>query len=445
MLSLFKENKITLTLAIPIITGQLSQMLLGLIDTLMIGRVGTDELATAAFVNVLFNTPFVLAIGLFAAVSMQVSHEHGASKHAEAAESFRHGLLVSIVTGFLLCALLIGIMPFLEHLRQPPEILRLTPSYLFWMALSLIPMVPALTIKSFAEAKNRPWEVLWIMLSTVLINVVLNYLLIFGNFGFPKLGLAGAGIATFLARLMSFLALWLYLTRSKKLAESRPHKWLKPLEIKRCWALLKMSAPIAGQLAMEIGSFSIAALFIGQFGSAALASHQIGLTCAAFMFMIPLGLSMAVTIRVGHSRGAGEYTRCKNIILGAHGTAFLIMSTSAVCFTFYGEALASVFTQDPIVIQTAATIFTIVAFFQIFDGAQIISMGALRGLHDVNVPTLIIFISFWIIGIPFGVWLGFAQNLEASGLWIGLATGLGLAATALSLRVQKLIATNSHQ
>lgn len=412
-------------------------MLIGLVDTIMIGRVGTVELAAAAFTNVIFNFPFVVGIGLFAAVSVLVAQSHGAEEHKDGEEAYRNGYLLSLICGIVLAGALLATIPFLSLLGQPEEVVEATPRYLVWMALSLIPTLPMLTIKNFAEAKNRPWTVLWIMLGGVMVNIVMNYILIFGHFGAPALGLAGAGIATLIARLVTWWALWIYQKHAPALAESRPERWLKPLNIEKCKQLIKIGLPITGQLSMEFGSFAAAALIIGTFGSTALAAHQITINCAAFSFMIPLGLAMAVTIRVGHSIGAKEPERCMKILIGGHATSLMAMGVTATAFLFAGEAIASQFTRDPEVIALTVSLLFYAAAFQIFDGAQVISMGALRGIKDVNIPTAIIFTSFWIIGIPFGAWLAFYGGQEATGMWMGLATGLAIAAVVLTIRLVK--------
>ena len=262
----------------------------------------------------IFNFPFVLGIGLFVSVSVLVSHAHGARKDSEAAEALRNGILLAGLLGLLLAGLLLASLPFLDLFQQPAEVTAAAPGYLFWLALSIIPTIPQLTIKNFSEAKNHPWPTLWIMLASVLLNMLLNYILIFGHLGCPRLGLQGAGLATFLARSVSLAVLWIYLTRSKRLASSRPTRWLRPLNGTVCKQVCKIGLPVSGQLMMEFGSFAMTALLIGQFGSAALAAHQITLSCAAFTFMIPLGMAMAVTIRVGHTLGAGERDRCRKIV-----------------------------------------------------------------------------------------------------------------------------------
>lgn len=186
---------------------------------------------------------------------------------------------------------------------------------------------------------------------------------------------------------------------------------------------------------MEFGAFAATALLIGQFGSAPLAAHQITLTCAAFTFMIPLGMSMAVTIRVGHAIGAKESARCRRIVIGAHASTFLIMGITALIFVTLGSEIASAFSDDSQVIAITIQLLMLAAAFQVFDGAQVISMGALRGIQDVNIPTGIVFVSFWVIGIPTGCVLAFQNAMSALGLWIGLTLGLAIASVVLTFRL----------
>ncbi|WP_269522119.1 MATE family efflux transporter [Coraliomargarita parva] len=434
MNTILQETKKTFTLATPIIAGQVSQMLLGLADTMMIGRVGTVELAAAAFVNVLFHFPFVVIIALYVAVSVKVSHAYGAERQKEAAESFRTGFWLTVIAGIILSLALIALIPILPWFNQPEEVVAIAPSYLVWVSLSMIPLSPAMCIKSFAEALNRPWTVFWIMLGSVLLNVCLNWMLIFGHLGMPALGLPGAGIATFLARLTTVLVLWCYVNRSMDLAPCRPPRWFARMQGGEVLSMLKITGPISGQLTMEFGAFAVTALLIGFFGSAPLAAHQVTISCSGTAFMIPLGLSMALTIRVGHSLGSNAIAQCKRIIIGAHGASTLLMVMTALTFVFLGETLASLFTADPEVIRIAAKLLLVAAFFQIADGAQIISNGALRGMEDVNTPALMLFVSFWILGLPFGAFLSFKQAVGPIGMWTGLAIGISLAATALTFR-----------
>lgn len=435
MSSVLSQNKRTLALALPIMAGHVSQMLLGLADTVMIGRVGTTELAAAAFANVIFNTFFVAAIGLFIAVSVNTAHEHGAKRDQEAAEILRNSLSIAVLIGISLAIILCALNPILYIFKQPQSVTILAPKYLFWLSISLIPAVPALTVKSFCEAKNQPWSVLWIMLGGVALNVALNYILIFGNLGFPRLELIGAGMATFISRMTILFLMLHYIKKSKRLVSSIPKKWIGRLNKEKIVSLLKVGLPSAGQLTIAFGSFSITALLIGQFGNTALAAHQIALTCTALIFMFPLGIGMAVSIRVGHSIGGKDATTCYPITWSAHIISFLITGFFALSLIVYSTTVARLFSSDPYLVELSASLLKIVALFLIFDGAQAISMSALRGLRDVIVPTILIFFSFWIFAIPFGALLAFKLNFGAPGLWIGLASGLALGALLLTMRL----------
>jgi len=435
MKTITKELKTTLALALPIMAGQLGQMLLGLADTLMIGQVGTVELAASAFVNVLFHIPIVLGIAISAAASVQISHAHGSGHHREAGDALRHSLWISLGVGLVIGTAIIGLIPFLHLFGQPPEVLAATPSYLFWVTLSVIPMMPSMVFRGYAEARNHPWPVFWIMMVGVLLNILLNYLLIFGKLGFPELGLTGAGIATFLSRALTMAYLFWYITRSKTLADSRPSRWIAPLDRAASGGLIRLAFPIGGQIAMEFGLIAVTALLIGGFGAVQMASHQIAITCAATTFMLPMGLSMAVTIRVGHRIGAGARGQCQKIILGAHATGFFIMATAACTYVFFRQDIAGAFSNDPAVIQLTGTLLLITAVFQIFDSLQVISMGALRGLKDVRVPTGIVFIAYWLLTLPLGWVLAYGPLPGAVGFWTALATGLAVAALALTTRL----------
>jgi MATE family multidrug resistance protein len=431
----FQENRKTLLLALPLIAGQVSQMLLGLTDTLMIGRVGTVDLAAAAFANALLYLPLSFAIGLSIAVSIQVAHSFGRGRREQAGESLRNGLLIGAMLALVLTVSICLSVPFLGYLQPPEEVLAIVAPYLYWVGFSFLAMVPIMVLKGFAEAQSESWMVLWIQLGGVALNVFLNLIFIFGHLGLPAMGLTGAGIATCLARFATLGALMYYLFKSKRLAVALPAKWIQPWDRGECQALAKIACPISGQMLIEIGAFAAGAFLVGQFGAVALAAHQIAVTCATLTFMLPLGLAMAVTIRVGHAVSAQETERCQRIVVGAQQMGMAMMLCFALVYIFLGEFIAEGFTADPEVIALTVSILVIVAIFQVFDGIQVVSSGALRGMRDVNFPTGILFVCFWLVAIPGGAALGFYGGFGTLGMWMGLASGLGLAAVALSVRL----------
>lgn len=428
---LLHENKHTLQLAFPIIVSHLGQMLLGLTDTVMIGRVGTVELAAVALMNTLIHMVMVLGIGLAVAVSIQISHAHGAGELPQKRLILLHGTLLSFLLGLLTWAGMVLTLPHLDLLRQPQEVLAVFPRYLHWIAPSMALMMPIMVFKSFAEAQNRPWGVFSIQFGGVLLNIGLNALLIFGKLGFPALGLGGAGLATFLSRLLTLLAMAVYLNR--RFSEAARGKI--SLIRREFLSLIHLATPITAQMLMEFGAFAMSALLIGQLGSLPMAAHQIALTCAATTYMIPMGLSQAVGIRVGQALGAHAISRCRQIILGAQALTLVVMGGFAVMYLTLGEPLARAFTPDPELIALSVALLSITGIFQLFDGVQVVSVGALRAMKDVKIPALLSFVGYWLISFPFGVWLGMGLGRGVTGFWTGLATGLGIAACSMSLRL----------
>jgi len=386
-------------------------------------------------VNVLMTIPIVVGAGLSASVSVQVSHAYGAGDHRTLGESVRHGLAWSLVLALGAAVLLWGLIPVLDWFGQSPEVVAKTPPFLFWIAASTIPMLVTTALKSYCEGQNKVWPVFWILSSGVLINILLNFWLIFGGAGVPALGLAGAGISTFLARAFVLVILWWYLHREEHFAENRPERWLAQLDGAEIRLLGVLMLPIMGQMLLEMGVFATSAVLLGWLGPVPLAAHQVAITCAATTFMLPLGLSMALTIRVGQAVGSGERERAGAIIWGAHGLSLLIMVSTAGVFWLMREPIARAFSPDVAVASLAASLLVVAGFFQIVDGAQVVSMGALRGLKDVRMPTALVGGAYWGVALPLGATLCFGLHQGAFGFWVGLATGLAVAALLLTWRL----------
>jgi MATE family multidrug resistance protein len=428
------ELRKTLLLAVPITAVHLSQMILGFVDTLMIGRVGVVPLAGAAFANALSNILFIAGIGLLTAVSVLVSHAYGAGNRREAGEMLRRGLVIAVVSGTGIFAVIWGSFPLLGLLGQPEEVIIACKPYLWYMALSIPVALATICFKNYAEAQEAPWPGFWTGLVAVFLNIFLNWVLIYGNLGMPAMGLEGAGLATFISRIANLLLLIAWLKRDKGFIESWPRRWLGALPMEALSSMVRLGFPVALQLVMEIGAFAASALLMGWLGVIEMAAHQIALTYAATTFMIPLGISLAVAIRVGHVIGAGQPERARPIGFGAVGFGVLASAVFASVFIGFNETLVSLFTKDPETISLAAILIIIAGFFQLFDGTQALSVGALRGCKDVKVPTYVIFAAYWLIGIPIGALLAFQFGLGAPGVWIGLASGLGAAAIGLLTR-----------
>jgi putative efflux protein, MATE family len=431
------ENRRTLALAVPIVAGFVGQMAMGWADTIMIGRVGVVPLAACAFANTVLMVPLVFGFGVLSAVSVRASHAHGADNPAEAGETLRAGLVLAAVLG-LGVALLVQLgLPLLPLFGQKPEVNAACGNFLLLCAWSVIPVYLTTALKSFCEALSRPWVPFWIVLGSVFLNIGLNWLLIYGNWGLPAMGLDGAGLATLLARIAATLVLLAYLLTSKTLRAHRPRRWTAPGVGPHVRTLTRIGLPVGGLHFCEVSGFAFGSLMMGWISVNALAAHQIAITCAATTFMLPLGLSQAVSVRVGQARGARQLPRCRAIVYGALGVTAGLMAFFALLFVTAGRFIAGWFLAGDEILTLASQLLLIAGVFQLFDGVQIVSSGALRGFEDTRAPMVIGAVAYWVVALPLSALLAFVLGWGAPGIWSGFVAGLAVAAGALFLRVQK--------
>lgn len=433
--ALLREGKSTLLLAFPLIAGQVSQMLVGLSDTVMIGRLGVVPLAASTFANTILYLPLMLGIGMTMAVSIRVSQARGAGNPAMAREALRNGLFIAIVVGLLAVAGALITIPFFGMFRQEPEVAGAAADYFLIVAVSMIPAIGCMAVKNHADAMNHPWPAFWISLAGVLLNILLNWILIYGKLGAPALGLEGAGIATLIARLATLAALIQWCRSSKTVHDWVPRNWFRPPDGPSIRSLVKVGLPSSLQLLAEVSAFVMATILIGTLGKVPLASHQIAITCVATIFMVPLGLSMAMTVRMGEAWGAGREERLRPIVVSGWlmGGSFSLLSATLVFL--FPDLIAGWFVTEPEARALAASLLVISAFFQFSDAMQIISVGALRGLDDVHIPAWLAVFAYWVISIPVGWWLAVHQGRGAPGMWWGITLGLTLTAALLGIRL----------
>jgi multidrug resistance protein, MATE family len=429
-----REVRPTWKLALPIVSGMVGQMLMGLADTLMVGRVGVIPLAAAAFVNAVVHLPLVFSVGLLSSVSVMVSQAYGANDPEEAGEALRHGLLIASVTGVLTVAGSFALLPILHLFGQPTDVIEACTAYLLLLGASMLPLGVAHTCKLFGESLNRPWTPSLILLGGVLLNIFLNWILIYGHWGAPALGLEGAGWATLLARIATAVGLIVFAIRSPALRRFQPLNWFARFQ--RSWfdRLLSLGWPVATQHLLEVSAFAFAAVMMGWISADAMAAHQVAITCASTTFMFPFGVGMAVCIRVGHVWGAGQFERMRRIGFVGLGMGAGIMAIFGTLFIVGRMPLARLFVTEPEAVALTAQLFLVAALFQVADGLQVVAISALRGLSDVRVPAIIAVLAYWVVAVPAGYYLGFKADLGAVGIWIGLAGGLGTAACGLSWR-----------
>jgi MATE family multidrug resistance protein len=443
---LLNEAKRTLKLAFPIILGEVAQMMLGIIDTAMVGSVGYKQLAAAALVMSVINIPYVFGIGITISVSQMVSMAHGR----------RDGKLVShyLYNGFWLCAISAVIISLgiefsknvLFHLDQDPEVALLALPYLVIMGWSVIPMLLFLALKQFTDGLEFTKTAMVLSLSAIPLNVFLNWLLIYGNWGFPRMELNGAGWGTLITRILIFVVLILvvlYHKTFRKYVAVRSRVWkLKWTTMKE---LLHIGIPSSFQITMEAGAFAISGILIGTIGAVEQAAHQIALSLASLTFMVSMGLSQAGSIRTSNAFGRDDRNAIRLIGKSTLIMALIYGTICAVIFICFRRQLPYIFNDDKEVVSMAAYLLLFAALFQISDSTQSISAGLLRGIKDVKVPTFFIAIAYWAIGIPVGCLLAFYFKMGAAGIWTGFIAGLTFSAAFLSLRFRKMVRANRLQ
>ncbi len=429
------ENRRTLALAAPIVAGFLGQMLMGWSDTIMVGQVGVVPLAACAFAGTVLAVPMVFGFAVLSSVSVRASHAFGAGHDRMSGEALRGGLLLGTCMGIFIAGAIHAATPLLPLLGQGEEITKAARNFLIICAWSVVPIFVTTAAKNFCEALSRPWVPFWIVMGGVLLNIGLNWVLIYGNLGFPAMGLEGAGVATAAARVLVAVVIIAYVLLAPGLSRSLPTAWFGPglgTEVRR---LLGIGLPSGGLHLAEVSGFASGSLMMGWLGPAALAAHQIAITCAATTFMIPLGLSQAVSVRIGQARGASEDDRYLPIVAGAWGMALLVMTVFAVVFVGAGNVIASWFVANTAVTALAAQLLLIAGLFQIFDGIQITSSGALRGFEDTRTPMLIGVVAYWIVALPISYLCAFKLGVGPTGIWFGFVAGLAVASGALVARL----------
>ena len=427
------ELRATLALAVPMMIGQFGQMLMGITDTLVLGRVGVVPLAAVGFSNTLLGTLYVGGIGLLTSIGIFTAQAHGANLEKEKIEVMRSALWLSLLAGLAAAALIWLLLPVLRIFGQPAPIEMAAPPYLAIVGLSLVPALGSMAAKTFCEALGKPVMPTMILYVGVTLNLLLNLPLVFGWMGIPALGLLGSAIATFASRcfvLAGVLAYALSLSRLQWSALA-----LSRVDWHRVGTLFRVGLPICGQYLAEVGAFSFGAVMMGWIGTVALASHQVVLTCAATTFMFPLGISMAAAVRIGHAVGSQAYAALRRIAFGAIGISTSVSACFAALYFAAGHDIAGLFTSESVVLDLAARLMIVAGIFQIADGIQVTAAGCLRGLADVRLPMLIGFFCYWVVAMPTAFVIAFIVSPGATGVWIGFAAGLFVAATLLTWRL----------
>lgn len=426
--------KKTFTLSLPIIVGQIGQLTMSVADNIMVGHVSTNALAAAAISNGLFTLVMVVGIGISMAITPIVAIARGAGRDQDCGVVLRQGLVVNMTAGVLLCFVTFAGALAIRVLNQPQAIVEPAIIYMQVLGLSLIPMMLFQSYRQFAEGVSMLKPAMYITLAANLINILVNWIFIFGNLGAPALGLTGAGIATFSSRTFMALCLMAVVMTAPSLKRFDPSLKFKKIDIPLMKKLLGIGIPGALQYFFEVSAFAASSVIVGWMGIKELAAHQIALNLASLSFMAALGISAAGTIRVSNALGqnAGPHVRAAGF--SAVFVCMGFMAIAGLIFICFRHILPGFYLADPDVIEMSAGLLVIVAFFQISDGTQAVGIGILRGLCDMKIPTLLTLAAYWVIGLPCGYALAFWAGLGIYGVWCGLLISLTASALLMMLR-----------
>lgn len=431
----FKKN---FTLAYPVMLSQLGHVLVGVADNIMVGKLGAVPLAASSLANAVFFLLLTFGIGVSYAITPLVAAADGADNRSTIAQVLKHGLLINITTGVILFAIVIFGGNALQFMNQPEDVVALAIPYLAVITFSIIPFMLFQTFRQFAEGLSMTKQAMYITITANIINVILNYIFIYGKLGVPAMGLLGAGWATLISRVLMGLMMLGFVYYHKNLKQYREGFSLGNYSMIYIKKMLNIGVPAAFQFAFEVSAFAGAAIVIGWFGANALAAHQIAINLVSISYMMASGLSAAATIRVGNQLGRADIVTLRRAAFTIFIMVGAFMVICGIIFYFGRFYFPTFYINDMEVINLAAALIVIAAIFQLSDGIQVVSLGALRGLKDVNVPTIVTFIAYWVLGLPIGYWLAFKYNYGPIGIWIGLLIGLTVAAVLLSIRFNRM-------
>jgi MATE family multidrug resistance protein len=433
--AMFKQFSKTLTIAVPLIISNISQVSLGLIDSAMIGVVDYKQLAASSLVLNLIGIPQVLGIGMTMAISPLVAIANGKRDIYNASKILFNGFLLCTLTAIIIATTIVLTKNLLFHLGQDAEVARLAEGYYKVMAWSLIPMLMFLAVKQFSDALEFTKTAMVLAILSMPLNAFLNWIFIYGNWGAPRLELYGTGIATLITRIIIAVTLIIVVLRHSVFAPYialRNKAW--KVSIKTWKELLQIGIPSSLQYGMEAGAFSVSGIMIGWLGATAQAAHQIALNLASTTFMAALGLSLAASIRVANAYGRNSHAEMRSVGTSTIVGGLIYGTFCGLMFVIFRNHLPYIFTDNMQVTAIASTLLIFGALFQVSDATQAIGVGLLRGIKDAKLPTAFVAIAYWVIGIPVGYYLSFVLKMGAPGIWIGFVSGLTVSSILLNFR-----------
>jgi MATE family multidrug resistance protein len=442
-----KEFSYNLRLAYPIILGMLGHTVVGIVDNIMVGKLGPTELAAVSLGNSFVFIAMSLGIGFSTAITPLAAQADGKKSIEEGRSAFHHGLYLCTILGVFLFGLIFFSKPLIGFMGQPDNVVELAKPYLDIVAFSLIPLIIFQGYKQFADGMSETKYSMWATILGNIVNVVLNYLFIYGIWIFPELGIVGAGIGTIASRFVMLGYMHYVMKKKERFRPFFDGFSLKNIKRKVNIEIIRLGAPSAMQMFFEVALFTGAIWLSGLLGIMNQAANQIALSLATFTFMFAMGLSVAATIRVGNQKGLADYKQLRIVAFSIFLLAIIVESFFALIFVVFHMQLPALFVDmnnvgdlavNTEVITIAGQLLLVAAVFQISDGIQVVVLGALRGLQDVKIPMYITFVAYWVVGFPISIYLGLYTELKATGIWIGLLAGLSIAALFLYIRFVRL-------
>ncbi len=424
-LPFYKRN---LKMALPVMLTQAGQITVHLADNIMVGQLGTAELASVSFANSIYILGMVFGIGFTQGLTPHIGHSFGKGEHNMVASLLRNSMFLNSIASLLLTLLMVAAGFFMSYMGQTEQVVSLGREYYNTVLFSILPFLLFFGLRQFSEGIGITKYAMYITLSANILNILLNWVLIFGHWGFEPMGVKGAAVATLISRVLMLILFVILIFRLE--CYRRYVKIFKAplIQLALVKKILRTSIPLSFQNLVEITAFSMSAVMIGWFGEVSLASHQIAMSMSSFSFMIALGIGAAATIRVSHQYGYGDFKSMRMAGFASIHLSIVLMSLCGVAYILLRNYIPVIYSQDPLVRALAAKLLIVAALFQVFDAIQLASLACLRALADVKIPLILSIISYYFVSLPLGYFCGFVLELGTIGVWIGLLLGLLFAA-----------------
>ncbi len=427
-------------LAVPVMLSNLGHMLMAVSDNVMVGHIDATALASAGLATVAFNVLLLYGIGVSYAITTIVAEAAGEKNELRITQTLRHGLVINVINALFLLAVIYFGKGVLFHIGQDEAVVEGAIPYLEIITFSLVPVLIFQSFKQFAEGLGNTRIALVVVMVANVLNIFLNYGMIFGHFGFEARGLVGAGWATFISRVFMTVAIALYVYYHGPFKKFRAGFSMTGFSKSLFSKMLNIGIPSGLQFIFEVAAFDLSLVMMGWLGTKTQAAHQIVINLASLSYMITAGLAAAATIRIGYFFGSQEKENMRRASWSLLGMGLILMSVFALIFVLARHHLPWLYVEDAEVVPIASSLLIVAGLFQLSDGLQVICNGALRGLQDVRVPSVFIFVSYWVVGLPLGYWLTFVMGVGPNGIWYGLLIGLTLTGFAMYLRLRRLLA-----